>query len=32
LFEGIGHFPQREAPQRFIEEVLNFCGQGCQPV
>lgn len=28
LFEGIGHFPQREAPQRFIEEILNFCGQG----
>ena len=32
LFDCIGHFPQREAPQRFIEEVLNFCGQGCQPV
>jgi pimeloyl-ACP methyl ester carboxylesterase len=26
LFDGIGHFPQREAAQRFTEEVLNFCG------
>lgn len=25
LFDGIGHFPQREAPQRFVEEVLRFC-------
>ena len=26
LLDGIGHFPQREAPQRLIEEILNFCG------
>lgn len=25
LFDGVGHFPQREAPDRFIEEILNFC-------
>lgn len=25
LFDGVGHFPQREAPERFIEEILNFC-------
>lgn len=25
LFDGIGHFPQREAPDRFVEEILNFC-------
>lgn len=25
LFEGVGHFPQREAPQKFIDEILKFC-------
>ncbi len=25
LFDGIGHFPQREAPEQFIEAVLAFC-------
>jgi pimeloyl-ACP methyl ester carboxylesterase len=26
LIDGVGHFPQREAPQRVIEEILAFCG------
>ena len=26
LFYGVGHFPQREAPRRFIDEILKFCG------
>jgi pimeloyl-ACP methyl ester carboxylesterase len=26
LMEDVGHFPQRESPQRFAEEVLRFCG------
>ena len=26
LFEGVGHFPQREAPARFIEVVIDFMG------
>lgn len=25
LFDGVGHFPQREAPRRFIDEILKFC-------
>lgn len=25
LFEGVGHFPQREARLNFIQEVLSFC-------
>jgi pimeloyl-ACP methyl ester carboxylesterase len=26
LVDGVGHFPQREAPQHFIKTVLEFCG------
>jgi pimeloyl-ACP methyl ester carboxylesterase len=26
LVDGVGHFPQREAPQNFIKTVLEFCG------
>ncbi len=25
--EGLGHFPQREAPQRIADEILGFCGR-----
>lgn len=25
LLEGVGHFPQREVPQQFIREILDFC-------
>ncbi|MCP2040531.1 pimeloyl-ACP methyl ester carboxylesterase [Neisseria sp. HSC-16F19] len=27
LLEGIGHFPQREAPQQVAREILDFIGQ-----
>ena len=26
VIDGVGHFPQREAPQHVIEEILAFCG------
>jgi len=26
VMEGLGHFPQRESPQRIAEEILAFCG------
>jgi len=26
MFEGVGHFPQREAPDRFIDVVIDFMG------
>ena len=26
VLEGLGHFPQRESPQRVEEEILTFCG------
>lgn len=28
--EGVGHFPQREAPARVAEAILAFCRKGWQ--
>ncbi len=28
VMEGLGHFPQRESPQRIADEILRFCGPG----
>lgn len=25
VVEGVGHFPQRESPQRLVDEILAFC-------
>jgi pimeloyl-ACP methyl ester carboxylesterase len=30
VFDGVGHFPQLEAPQQFVEALENFCA-GTQP-
>jgi pimeloyl-ACP methyl ester carboxylesterase len=27
VLDGVGHFPQREAPQAVAEAILRFCGQ-----
>jgi pimeloyl-ACP methyl ester carboxylesterase len=27
VLEGLGHFPQRESPQRIADEILAFCGR-----
>ncbi|MEW6344809.1 MAG: alpha/beta hydrolase [Paraburkholderia sp.] len=28
VLKGVGHFPQREAPDEVASAILNFCGQG----
>ncbi|QEI05757.1 alpha/beta hydrolase [Pigmentiphaga aceris] len=28
ILDGVGHFPQREAPQQVAEAILRFCAQG----
>ncbi|PCF93891.1 alpha/beta fold hydrolase [Vreelandella nigrificans] len=28
LLDGVGHFPQREAPKIVADTILKFCGQG----